>query len=718
MTSTVETKLSVLMPAKNSAKNIRIAVLSCLLAMPRKSELLIFLDNCTDNTKEIVSKIKDKRIKIFESDVSIGHGLATNFLITAATGEFIARFDADDICLPGRFTIQLQWLKRSRADIVVAGAIKFRLQPFSMRLSYPLTLNSEQFNHSLVLMNSSFHSAMVVKRSALSESLLYERRNGAEDYMFLLKAALSDLKIYSIPLPMILYRLHPGQITAQMDYQQKINQDGYLFQLRNQLAHKLALNYRSDSSESDSLEHESFLKSPQFQNFVNRASFFSRIWFKSKLKSFGITANSAKFSQSHLAGALEMMIFRGLAAGITFALAYLFDPKVVGYYATPLLFLSLYQALIEGPVRTLAPRFSLEDESEAYVLRHSIRWRYISVLAMFFLTFATLFLSGSINATSVMIAVPLCMSPLIAGYSVLKQMSLQKSSKWKLLLKARIFSTLFAFLTLVSLLAATQRPELVGLFIPLVDLVLYLSLRQVKIKSNQIKGAGNPKGANSDLVRRLRDVVRLRMTSWLASQTDRLFIAILSGPVGLGNFAVSYAASRAIPDAIFLGGSYRLSAGLGEIDRTEKIKMELSHYVRKFLYVSLAFQIVLEILLLLTKQLISDDWRAAAVIVPVLVLSLIPQLVSSTMSVVVSHRGKVSKLTQLQFATILVSIAVAFVFQMDMIAGSLLLVGREIAVAVASMALAKEFVSRAFVRMFVSGAFCAVLISLAFRVLV
>jgi glycosyltransferase involved in cell wall biosynthesis len=259
-------------------------MLSALVSMPKQSELLVWLDGCTDGTKDVVRAITDRRVKFFESQEKLGQGIASNELLARASGEFVARLDADDVCIPGRFRLQLKVIQKKGWDIIVGGAIKFRLEKLSFKPSFPLSLDSNEFNHSLVVLNSAFHSTMVVRKSSLTEDLKYEKRKGAEDYMFLLNAAIAGLKIGSIPFPLIMYRLHIGQITAELGYEDLINEDGYLYMLRSRLSRKLSQAQLPVGNLDHRSEIKNFLASAYFSNFFNGLHGLKRHWFKSKLK--------------------------------------------------------------------------------------------------------------------------------------------------------------------------------------------------------------------------------------------------------------------------------------------------------------------------------------------------------------------------------------------------------------------------------------------------
>lgn len=106
-------RLSVLMPVYNSAATLPAAVKSTLRALPEDSELVILDDGSTDRTLALAQGFTDQRVRVL-SQSNAGVAAALNALLSASDSEFIARMDADDIVLPGRFGRQL----RDRKSVV------------------------------------------------------------------------------------------------------------------------------------------------------------------------------------------------------------------------------------------------------------------------------------------------------------------------------------------------------------------------------------------------------------------------------------------------------------------------------------------------------------------------------------------------------------------------------------------------------------------------
>jgi glycosyltransferase involved in cell wall biosynthesis len=75
-------------------------------------EFVIRDDGSRDGTRDILRKWRDRdsRIRLFESDASLGPAGSANWVVEQARGEIIARMDGDDIAHPDRLRLQMEAL--------------------------------------------------------------------------------------------------------------------------------------------------------------------------------------------------------------------------------------------------------------------------------------------------------------------------------------------------------------------------------------------------------------------------------------------------------------------------------------------------------------------------------------------------------------------------------------------------------------------------------
>ena len=113
-------QITVLMPAYNAEKYIGEAIASVLNQTFTDFELLIINDGSTDTTKQIIDSFTDSRIRLI-NQTNQGIAAALNIGLLNAKADLIARFDADDICMPERLMIQYNFLS-DHPDYIIVGA--------------------------------------------------------------------------------------------------------------------------------------------------------------------------------------------------------------------------------------------------------------------------------------------------------------------------------------------------------------------------------------------------------------------------------------------------------------------------------------------------------------------------------------------------------------------------------------------------------------------
>jgi glycosyltransferase involved in cell wall biosynthesis len=108
-------KVSVIMPAYNSANTLKQAAQSILSQTWQNLELIIVDDCSTDATLQVARQIAggDARVKVIQNRQNAGPYVSKNCALQIATGEFTTGHDADDWALPERLEKQIQPLLAS-----------------------------------------------------------------------------------------------------------------------------------------------------------------------------------------------------------------------------------------------------------------------------------------------------------------------------------------------------------------------------------------------------------------------------------------------------------------------------------------------------------------------------------------------------------------------------------------------------------------------------
>jgi glycosyltransferase involved in cell wall biosynthesis len=132
-------KISVVMPVYNGGGFLREAVDSVLAQTFEDFEFLIIDDGSTDDSLAVLKEFSDSRIRILSQE-NRGVIESLNRGIQSATGQFIARMDADDRCELNRFALQVRYLDSHPQIALVGGSVATMDEsgnPLAPRLVFP-----------------------------------------------------------------------------------------------------------------------------------------------------------------------------------------------------------------------------------------------------------------------------------------------------------------------------------------------------------------------------------------------------------------------------------------------------------------------------------------------------------------------------------------------------------------------------------------------------
>ena len=208
--------VSILMPVFKTAPYLREAMDSMLSQTFADFELIV-LDDCSpDNAEEILKAYDDPRIVRYKGEKNAGLSNVLNVGIGKARGKYIARMDSDDISMPQRLQVQVDYLEtHPEFDLVSVGMRLFGAKEGTwIRELNPDKVKIEALFHSPVL-----HASSVWRKDAFEKQGLRFRQEmvPAEDYDLWVRAMLRGLKLVNLPEVLYEYRIHDAQATLQTD---------------------------------------------------------------------------------------------------------------------------------------------------------------------------------------------------------------------------------------------------------------------------------------------------------------------------------------------------------------------------------------------------------------------------------------------------------------------------------------------------------------------
>ena len=146
--------------------------------------MIVVDDGSTDSTLKILSSFakKDKRIKILRNRKNLGVAGSLNKALKKASGQFIARMDADDICLPRRFEKQIALLKKNPSLVAVGTQTEIINENGEVVGYKDFPLKPEDCYRLMMLTVPIQHPTMMVRAKAIRKYGYQQAFKTAEDW--------------------------------------------------------------------------------------------------------------------------------------------------------------------------------------------------------------------------------------------------------------------------------------------------------------------------------------------------------------------------------------------------------------------------------------------------------------------------------------------------------------------------------------------------------
>lgn len=208
--------ISVIMSVYNGETYLAEAIESVRNQTFKNWELIIINDCSTDSTGEILAAFaaKDERIKVHPNEVNLKLPSSLNRAISLCTGKYIARMDADDICLPDRLEKQYRFMEE-HTDVALSSC-RFMTVKNGVYASGGAggRCDHEALKALLLVVNPILHPGVIAKAEVMKEFLYDTTLTCTEDLELWTRMVMGGQKIQILPECLFIYRLHDKQITS------------------------------------------------------------------------------------------------------------------------------------------------------------------------------------------------------------------------------------------------------------------------------------------------------------------------------------------------------------------------------------------------------------------------------------------------------------------------------------------------------------------------
>lgn len=246
-------KVTFLLAVRNSAATVGQTLASILGQTFSDYELLIIDDASTDGTADLLERLASSfggRMHVRRNDHHLELTASLARGMCEARGAYVARIDADDVCLPCRTARQVAFLD-DHPDVAVVGSfIETFANPEMPGTVVKYPADRDAVAAAFLFRNPLAHPAVMIRRDSLRRlGLNYDPayRRG-QDYELWFRCLQARLPLANIPEVLTRYRVHPDQATRREEAGVRATSAT----VRRRLLHHLGIRMK----EADSAIHE------------------------------------------------------------------------------------------------------------------------------------------------------------------------------------------------------------------------------------------------------------------------------------------------------------------------------------------------------------------------------------------------------------------------------------------------------------------------------
>ena len=217
-------KISLIMSVYNGEDYLAETIDSVISQTFTEWEFIIINDCSTDNTSKILAEYgsKDERIKVHTNETNLRLPSSLNKALSLAEGKYIARMDADDICMPDRLQKQYDFMGEN-PNVDLSSCRFFTLKNGVYSSGGCGGKNDDISIKALLLVTNPILHPGIIAKADVIKKLGYDKNfTCTEDMELWTRFVLSGKKVEILPEYLMIYRLHDKQITeTTLDKQKK-----------------------------------------------------------------------------------------------------------------------------------------------------------------------------------------------------------------------------------------------------------------------------------------------------------------------------------------------------------------------------------------------------------------------------------------------------------------------------------------------------------------
>jgi glycosyltransferase involved in cell wall biosynthesis len=218
--------VSVIVPIYNTPSEWLNLAIESIKTQTYKDLQILLIDDCSTDPE--VQKTcqhledSDTRIEYYRLEENRGIAGALNVGLHYSKSEWVFRMDADDIMLPERIQLQMDYLKENTTVDILGGGLFYLIKNEDQwgydpnPVTHPSIITRETAKNSHWFIN---HPTVVYRKSKIQEIGGYDEslRGLPEDYELWCRSLRNNLIMHNLPLPLIFLRLSPKSLSQNFN---------------------------------------------------------------------------------------------------------------------------------------------------------------------------------------------------------------------------------------------------------------------------------------------------------------------------------------------------------------------------------------------------------------------------------------------------------------------------------------------------------------------
>jgi len=208
-------RVSIVIPTHNRAGLLRLAIDSALAQTYPQVELIVVDDGSTDGTAAVVAQYGERVTYLRQANRDVA--AARNTGVRAASGDYLAFLDDDDLILPDKIERQMQVLA-ARPEVALVHCGYDYVDERGRRVGRTALLPEGQVLKQLLCRNFIWVGGPLIRRRALDQVGLFDESIPAisADWELWLRIAMAGLPFACVQEPLGAYRIHSDSMLADV----------------------------------------------------------------------------------------------------------------------------------------------------------------------------------------------------------------------------------------------------------------------------------------------------------------------------------------------------------------------------------------------------------------------------------------------------------------------------------------------------------------------